>query len=279
MSVIKNIAKQILPGFMLSSFKKSSDPSDNSFTGNYLTWAEAQNDSEGYDQQQILEKVKDASLKVKNGKAAYERDSVSFDKIEYSWQLLAALLRIASMNNNTLSVLDFGGSLGTTYFQNRGFLSSLSKLEWNIVEQPNFASYGKKFFEDDILKFYSSLDECIQNKIPQVIILSAVLQYLENPFVLIQKIKESGINHIIIDKTIFIQDDRDRIMIQHVPENIYKASYPVRFFNEEKFVAAFKESFNLLSEFNCYEEYKLTFNGLKASYKGFIFERKNQILT
>ena len=82
------------------------------FSGNYSTWEEAKASSEGYDSGSILDKVKEALLKVKNGQAVYERDSVLFDEIEYSWPLLAALLWISSRHDNRLNLVDFGGSLG-----------------------------------------------------------------------------------------------------------------------------------------------------------------------
>ena len=40
--------------------------------------------SSGYDSQLILDKVLTSTLKVKNGEAAYERDSVLFDEIQYA---------------------------------------------------------------------------------------------------------------------------------------------------------------------------------------------------
>ena len=60
-----------------------------------------------------------ALIKVKNGDAVFERDSVIFDKIHYSFPLLSALSLTALNHNSTLNVLDFGGSLGSAYFQNK----------------------------------------------------------------------------------------------------------------------------------------------------------------
>jgi len=46
---------------------------------------EAMELSTGYDSERILGKVRDSLLKVKRGEAVYERDSVLFDKVQYSW--------------------------------------------------------------------------------------------------------------------------------------------------------------------------------------------------
>lgn len=130
-------------------------------SGYYHTWGEAIHNSTGYDSEIILEKTKTALLKVKNGEAVYERDSVLFDKVQYAWPLLSSLMWVAAQAKGKLNVLDFGGSLGSTYFQNRAFLRRLSDVRWNIVEQPKYVEMGKKWFEDDHLKFYLRIEDCL----------------------------------------------------------------------------------------------------------------------
>ena len=93
--MIKNFIKNITPPFILKLAKRKPRYG---FLGNYKTWQEAQADSKGYDDKKILEKVKNSLLKVKNGEVVYERDSVIFDKIQYSWPVLSSLLWIASQN-------------------------------------------------------------------------------------------------------------------------------------------------------------------------------------
>jgi putative methyltransferase (TIGR04325 family) len=94
------------------------------FTGDYKSWEDAQKNSTGYSSPEILEKTRAAVLKVKAGQAEFERDSVAFDRPQHEFPLLAGLLRAAAAANGCLSVLDFGGSLGSTYFQSRKFLST-----------------------------------------------------------------------------------------------------------------------------------------------------------
>ena len=105
------------------------------------TWEEAENISTGYDTIEIIQKVQESALKVKNGKATYERDSFIFDEIQYSWPLLAGLMFAVAIHRGELKLLDFGGSLGTTYFQNKKFLDKLQLVSWNIVEQKHFVNH------------------------------------------------------------------------------------------------------------------------------------------
>jgi putative methyltransferase (TIGR04325 family) len=123
------------------------------FAGHYANWADALRDSEGYDTPLILNKTRDALLQVKNGQAVYERDSVLFDKIEHSFPLLAGLLRAAVAQEGNLCLVDFGGALGSSYFQCRAFLKPVRQLQWLVVEQPAHVQCGRKDFQSDELFF------------------------------------------------------------------------------------------------------------------------------
>ena len=75
------------------------------FYGDYPSWNEALTDSTGYDAPLILQKIKESLTQVKKGKAVYERDSVLFDTIQYSWPLATALFMVAAENGNILESL------------------------------------------------------------------------------------------------------------------------------------------------------------------------------
>lgn len=243
------------------------------WSGNYSSWEEAKANCTGYDSTNILEKCKNALLKVKNGEAAYERDSVLFDEIQYSWGLLAGLQKVAIGNNNNLCVIDFGGSLGSTYYQNKEFLSGLKNLEWCIVEQAHFVDCGKQNFENEQLKFYPSIEECLQKHKPNVLLLSSVLQYLENPNQWIEKFNDLEIDYIIIDRTAFIEVENDILTIQNVPESIYKANYPAWFFNQEKLNRKFT-NFTLVSEIDTSFTGCALMQNKKAKWTGMILKKK-----
>ena len=217
--------------------------------GDYASWAEASERSTGYDSPVILEKVKAASLKVKNGEAVYERDSVLYNEIQYSWPLLAGLTWIAAQDGGKLNVLDFGGSLGSTYFQNRRFLDTLADVQWSIVEQKAFVEVGKEQFEDDVLKFYHDMDACLQHRSPNTILFSSVIQYLKDPYDVLDRVKCLRFEYILFDRTPFVPGERDRLTLQKVPKKIYPAGYPCRFFAKDRFRALFQDEYNVIAEF------------------------------
>ncbi|MCC7454410.1 MAG: methyltransferase, TIGR04325 family [Crocinitomix sp.] len=269
-TTIGQIIREITPPVIFKIYKNKT--AKYGFFGNYSDWEAAKKASAGYDSEIILKKVTDALLKVKNGEASGERDSVLFDKVQYSWPLLAGLLWIASRNNNRLTLLDFGGSLGTSYFQNKLFLSHLSELKWCIVEQEHFVQVGKKFFENDNLKFYFDFNECVIKENPQAILLSSVLQYIPYPYALLETIIKNRFEHIIIDRTPFLQRGGDRITVQKVPPEIYDASYPAWFFNLTNFLNFFSEKYQLIVDFESADKSNIQF----SSFMGFIFELKNR---
>ena len=162
------------------------------FAGHYKDWKHAAAESTGYSAEDILDRVCAAMLKVKRGVAASERDAVVFNEPQPPFPLLTALLRAASQDNNQLCVVDFGGSLGTSYYHCRPFLGTLKTLRWNVVEQVEFVRCGKEQFEDESLRFYHAIEECPCAIGSAVVLLSGVLQYLEKPYDLIKTIVDLG---------------------------------------------------------------------------------------
>jgi putative methyltransferase (TIGR04325 family) len=267
---LKNLLRDLIPPFLLKVYRGAVYQAE--FSGNFPNWTLARQASGGYDSDLILNKVKEALLKVKNGEAVYERDSVLFDSVQYSWPVLAGLLWIASRNNNRLNVVDFGGSLGSSYFQNRRFLAHLDGFAWNIVEQRKFVECGKRYFEDEHLKFYYTLDDCLKEQHADAILLSSVIQYLERPYDLLNEIIEKRFRYLLFDRTPFLTEGDDRITIQRVPAEIYEATYPSWFFNRHKFMDFISASYELLADFESNDR-----ADIPAVFKGYIFKLRDDV--
>ena len=219
--------------------------------GDYESFEAANKIASGYDEQSILEKIKETTRKVVNGEVTYERDGIVYDKPKMNFSMLATLLTVAAENNCNLTVLDFGGSLGTTYNHKKNYLQSVHNLNWCIVEQPNYVDAGRKEFEHERLHFYYSLEECLQHHKPDIIIFSGVIQYIEKTYELLDKIVLSGVKYLYIDYIAFNDEDRDRIAIQHVPPVYYgsPASYTCWFYSKPKFYKYMQNRFDLVYDF------------------------------
>jgi len=240
--------------------------------GDYPSWGEALAHSTGYDSELILEKTRDALLQVKEGKAIYERDSVLFDEIQYAWPLLAGLMWVAAQSGGTLNVLDFGGSLGSTYFQNRRFLERLPAVRWNIVEQPRQVEIGKADFEDEHLRFYNDIETCLAATQPNVLILGSVLQYVEHPFDALRTLLAPSCRHLIIDRTPFWDGPTDKLCVQHVPAEIYAASYPSWIFSSSKFTEQLNRNWRIMARFT---DPDMIPGPINFTYQGMILARNS----
>jgi putative methyltransferase (TIGR04325 family) len=241
--------------------------------GDYSSWSAAKKECSGYEAENILNAVKSSVVQVRNGEAVYERDSVLFDEIVYSPHLIEVFQ--SSLKNGKLHVIDFGGSLGSSYFQHRNLFQGLTDFKWAVVEQTHFVECGKNDIAIDELKFYHTIEEALENQNAQVLFLSSVIQYFEEPYKLIESLLPYNFEFIIFDRTAFVDDARERITKQIVPEFIYKASYPAWFLNEQKFVNAFSKHFELVSDFpSSFDSDGIQEDGKRVYRKGFYFKRK-----
>jgi putative methyltransferase (TIGR04325 family) len=213
-------------------------------------------------------------LKVKSGEAVYERDSVLFDEIQYAWPVLAGLMWVAARCGGTLNVLDFGGALGSTYFQNRAFLAAVPQVRWNIVEQPRHVETGKTWFEDDRLRFYAHIADCLADTQPNVVLLSSVLQYLERPYAVLDEILELPCDHIIVDRTPFWDGPTDRLCVQTVPPSIYPASYPAWILSRPLFRSHMREDWQIMVIFDNLDKLG---GPIDFVYQGAIIVRRNHL--
>lgn len=244
------------------------------FEGDYASWDEALTKCSGYDATHILDKVLDATLKVKRGDAAFERDSVLFDEIEYAWPVLAGLMWAAARNGGVLNVLDFGGALGSGYFQNRSFLQALPKVRWNVVEQAHYVQAGQEHIQDAHLHFYPTIEACLAETQPNVILLSSVLQYLSDPLDVLERLSKCNAACLIIDRTPFALDSKDTLVIQHVPSSIYSASYPMWIFSQDEFNQHVASRWKLLASSLSPEGHVKTSHELNFHFQCMLFDSR-----
>lgn len=266
---MNKIMKKLLPPIIVEWINRLRP--DYGWKGSYKSWMDAKISSGGYDAGNIFEQVFKATIAVKNGEAEYERDGVLFDKIEYSWPLLVAIFMAYSFRDDKrLGVVDFGGGLGSSYYQNRKFLRYIENLQWSIIEQDGFVDIGRQEFCDDRLKFYNDISQCLTLQEPDILILSSVIQYLEDPYDVLAGLLKHDFKIVVVDRTIVRRDIDDKICVQKVPSSIYKASYPCRIMSEPKLIDFFdKNGYELIESFE-----SLGWRTKSFEFNGYIFGLK-----
>ena len=243
------------------------------FVGDYPCWEAAAREAEGYGADSILAKSREATEMARSGRAAEAQDGMALAHALNRYPLLTVLLRAAALNEGRLRVLDFGGALGGTYFACRPFLKGLAEVRWNVVEQPHFARCGSELFADHVLDFFPSIEGAFALGRPDVVILSSVLQYLEDPYTILASVVRHGVNHVVIDRTPVVDGRREIITLQKVPARILRSSYPARLFTRESLLHPFKSGYRLIGEF---EASDAPVGGLarRVEWVGYLLERE-----
>ena len=272
--VVKGIIRALAPQCLVNWYHRMGGRSV-CFVGTYPGWQAAEKDATGYNAEAILQLVVEKTKLVVSGKVAYERDGVVFDEPAYPYPLLALLLRAAAANNNRLTVLDFGGSLGSTYRQCQAFLRGVSTLKWCVVEQRHYVDAGNTHFADEVLSFHESIAAASCDQQPNVVLFSSVLQYLPEPYAALEEAISRQPDYIVIDRTPFLDAGNSVLSLQIVPKNIVKASYPVWLFNEQTLKRVFVGRYVEIATFAAIDG-TLGHGRLSATFKGVMLEKVNE---
>jgi putative methyltransferase (TIGR04325 family) len=219
-----------------------------------------------------VQRVLEAELKVQRGEAADARDGVTFDTVQFSLPVMAALARAATLRGGGLRVLDFGGAFGGLYRQYRAF-GLRTPVQWTVVEQAAYVDAGAAHFQTAELRFSASLDAALAGTPADVVLLSSVLQYLPEPRAFVQRLADWGPAHMVVDRTPCSALARDVLAVQRVPAEIYRASYPCWIFSRDRLRDAFRPRYDALATFT---DGTGSWHASAASFElaGFLFERR-----
>ncbi len=252
----------IVPPFISKFYIRNLKPYG--WFGDYKTWDEAVARSVGYDSNLILNRVDEAMEYVLSNKAAYEKDGVLFKEPDFNWPVLSNIL-LAANQLKKLSVLDFGGALGSFYFQHQLFLSQIDCV-WNVVEQQNFVDLGKKKYEHTNLKFHYKSEDVFE---PNVLMIACVLQYLPNPYETLETILKRDFSYIILDRLALTNKDKTRLTIQKVSPKIYPASYPAWFLSETRIQSLLEKNYERVCKYECTDK-----PNIDGHFTGLVYKRK-----
>jgi len=261
-----------MAGFFKKLFLPKPPKSISGFFGDFRSWEQAMKEAGGYEAPTILEKTKAAMREILAGRAKFERDSVLLPKAEYPWPLISCLLFTAASNRGRLSVLDFGGALGSSYYQCRPFLENVPELTWAVVEQGHYVEAGRVEFSQRPVSFYENPTEALLGAQPNLLLLSSVLPYLPDPWTCLRELLTLNIRHVVIDRLPFLEKDKDRLTVQIVPREIYPASYPAWFFSRSRLLSiCTRHGYRERAEWPCADDWNP--EGDKANFTGLFLEK------
>ena len=175
-------------------------PAPQHFVESKPDWAEASTTIAGCGDGSILDSVARSARAVRDGEVAYERDGVVFDRIHYSWPVLSGLLWAAGRNGSTLRVIDFGGALGSHYYQYKAFRQDLKDVSWALVEQSGMVEIGNREFANSSLMFFDTISEATSAVKPHVAMASGSLCYVPDPQGVLEGLAKSNADVFILDR-------------------------------------------------------------------------------
>jgi len=246
----------------------------------FSTWLEALEScgSIGYASDIILERTINSTLQVLDGKKEYIRDSVAFDGIQYDYPVLFYISNLLYLNKKPLTVIDFGGALGSTFLMISKIYPDINCFDWNIVEQAQYVDAGRNLFGNiGSLSFWNSLSD-LKNKQPSLVLFSSVLMYLEDPKQILQQaMMMFPQSSILIDRTILHSHPcaTSSLSTQVVSKEIFgdEVSYPMWIFSKHDLLELFQEY--EITEFPS----NVDPSGLDYCFKGFYIQPRSSDLT
>ncbi|MDM0121767.1 methyltransferase, TIGR04325 family [Variovorax arabinosiphilus] len=240
------------------------------FRGPFSNWVAASASTKGYDNGAILERVSRATRQVLAGSARFEQDGIVFHAEPPPTHALGGLLIAAALEGGRLSVLDFGGGLASHYLRWRPLLTPLPEVRWAVVEQGKFVSEGNALFSANMsVSFHAEIAGVASP--PNAVLASSVLQYLPEPYRILQQLIDLAPRVIVLDRTAY--GEEETVVTQFVPRRLGKASYPLWVLSRSRVHAALSKNYTLLTEFDAADR-PFEVPGVRASYHGSIWLRR-----
>jgi putative methyltransferase (TIGR04325 family) len=141
-------------------------------------------------------------------------------------------------------VLDFGGNLGAVYFDIARVVPDRIS-EWRVVDCQEVVSYGNANFANGKLAFFTSMESACQDFIPNMVLCSHTLQYLEKPYDALAMLTAFKPAVVVLHELPLAE--RERFMIQRLPEGLGGTERPIQILSSGRLAAALS-SYDLISE-------------------------------
>lgn len=193
------------------------------------SWEEASAASHGYESNVVIDSM--------YGHETPQGENFSLIVESRQLQILAAL-GVAIQQKDTLRVLDVGGARGE-YFELVQILFADTKIDWIVLETPSLVpKTSSSTHGNSRITWTSDQTSCVGPF--DVVLLSSVLQYVQNPYELLQEMSQLT-SKLIINRLPLISGLHDEIAVQHLRMYGRRGSYPAWFFSESKFLESVGE--------------------------------------
>lgn len=166
----------------------------------------------------------------------------------YRMSLLPFLAVMAAANSkeNKVTILDFGGGLGSAYISATAACANQQVIDYYIVESKNVCQAGKNCFKGDSqIHFYDHLPDEIQDV--DIVCLSSSIQYIEDWKALLKEITKYDPQYILLADL-----SAGDIPTYATVQKYYESKIPYWFFNVNDIISMMSSvNFKLLFNSSC----------------------------
>lgn len=177
------------------------------------------------------------------------------------------------LKHKSLNVVDYGGGSAAQYWGNKEELHKIvPDFKWFIKEQPQAVRAGKEYFSEKSLIYRESLAEIKAElgNAPCLIYCNGVLQYIPAYEETLRELSALNADMVILERLLI--GEQKRIIVQHVHDYIYEASYPAYIFDKDFYLHSMPEFCKTYEE----ETAGLFLSDMRACYKKVVLERRTQ---
>ena len=196
------------------------------------SWESAVRKSSGYESVNIVEPIVAAARQLQSNSQTTFVSNPRYQQIAAG--MLFSISQERFSNGEPIRVLDVGGAGADYFYQFQEFAPHIN-FDWTVLETPVLAEAMSNEFGRNLtnLRWVSSIENT--NETYDVILCSSVFQYVEKPFELLATlVKKSGF--LIVNRISLVDSSEHFVAMQRIITNGKRASYPVHFFAEKKFL-------------------------------------------
>jgi putative methyltransferase (TIGR04325 family) len=112
-----------------------------------------------------------------------------------------------------IRVIDLGGACGAHYFAFKKFFGSRVRFKWTVVETPTMCRYADRIKNEE-LSFSDNLgDALLRGGTPTLVHVSGVLQFLEHPYAMLDKVVKSRAPYLFFNRMALTAKAEDLITV------------------------------------------------------------------
>ncbi len=148
---------------------------------------------------------------------------------QYDYPVLFWMQKLLTDGTN---VFDFGGNVGTHYFQYRGYLQLTDTVTWTVLDLPEIVKAGKHRHSEQNLFFTDDVNQVRQ---ADILLASGVVQYIEDFSTFVSTLNFQP-PHLLINRLPLY--DGERFVTLQNGGNVF---YPQYVFNRARFIRSIED--------------------------------------